>query len=123
MAHYGRVPGIFDGTYAVQEGCLIDGPHDDLTGGPGYRSGYWVGLTNNAISYDEQIRLQKVDTTIEQLIDDGHKLIGVWYDIESDHTFIDGIAHIAELAEAESLGRKHGQKAIYDISKRETVYL
>ena len=104
-----------DGTFAVENGVMLN--NDDLTGSTErYSSGYWVGVTNNVVLDETQF-----DEAVDELIDDGHKLIGVWYDTERDVTYVDGVIHVVDLIEAIKSARATKQEAIYDIANKSEI--
>ena len=108
-----------DGTFAVENGVMLNGKDDELTGlTKQYSSGYWVGVTNNVVLDKFQF-----DEAVEELIDDGHSLIGVWYDTERDVTYVDGVIHFNDLIRAIEAARTTGQEAIYDIAHKSTIYV
>jgi hypothetical protein len=108
-----------DGTFAVEFGVLINGRDDELTGSTEqYSSGYWVAVTNNVVLDKLQF-----DEAIEDLIETGYKLIGVWYDKDKDVTYVDGVEHVTDLIKAIQLGREYNQDAIYDIAHKSEIYV
>jgi hypothetical protein len=71
--------------------------------------GYFVGV--ESVQFTELSSLACVYTG----------LIGVWYDRESNTTFIDKTVHLTNLSEALALGRTLGQLAIWDCAKGKEI--
>lgn len=91
------------------------------------RRGYWVGggtppITMKANSSYNEIK-EKITQWLTYIGDAEISYVGFWIDEENNRLFVDSCTLIYENNAAMELGRERGEIAIYDVARKESLYV
>lgn len=87
-----------------------------------FKTGFMVSLTDNVTGNPSQQDIEQIEALAKRL---GLKqaYFGYWFDERQAKHYLDLSLHIVNKEQATTIGKVFNQKAIFDCSKLETLYI